>query len=101
MHIGTCRGRGFGVTGSTPWIDPPRQGPLAGSWVPVVAASADAVPSTEKRLLGAGARGFLPEPIDVRELVSTIDRFSGRQGPATGETEAESSEAATARDGDS
>ncbi|MFQ5382015.1 MAG: response regulator, partial [Dehalococcoidia bacterium] len=49
--------------------------------IPVVVASADATQSTVERLRAAGAHAFLPKPIDVRELVATIDSFTQPLGP--------------------
>ena len=49
------------------------QGDPALSGTPVVIVSADATPGQMKRLLAAGARGYLTKPIDVQRLLSEID----------------------------
>ncbi len=43
--------------------------------IPVVILSADATPGHVQRVLAAGAHSYLTKPIDVRELLSTIDRL--------------------------
>ncbi len=43
--------------------------------IPVVVASADATSRRLERLLELGAKVYLTKPIDVRELLDTIDRF--------------------------
>ncbi|HTE16833.1 MAG TPA: ATP-binding protein, partial [Armatimonadota bacterium] len=41
--------------------------------IPVIVISADATPGTIERLMGAGARGYLPKPLDVDLFLSTVD----------------------------
>jgi signal transduction histidine kinase/CheY-like chemotaxis protein len=41
--------------------------------IPVVILSADATPGQVARLLSAGASGYLTKPLDIRELLRTID----------------------------
>jgi PAS domain S-box-containing protein len=41
--------------------------------IPVVIASADATPRRLQRLLSLGARAYLTKPIDIRQLLETID----------------------------
>lgn len=42
---------------------------------PVVVVSADATPSQVKRMLEAGAAGYLTKPIDVKELLRLVDEL--------------------------
>jgi DNA-binding NarL/FixJ family response regulator len=42
----------------------------------VVVVSADATPTQVDRLLQAGVAGYLTKPIDVRELLSVVERVS-------------------------
>ena len=42
---------------------------------PVVMVTADLTPGTERRLLDAGATAFLGKPLDVHELLGTVDRY--------------------------
>jgi len=41
----------------------------------LVAPRADATPGTIDRLLKAGARGYLPKPLDVEQFLRTIDEM--------------------------
>jgi CheY-like chemotaxis protein len=41
--------------------------------VPVVIVSADALPATVDRLLGAGADGYLTKPFEIQEFVDVVD----------------------------
>jgi PAS domain S-box-containing protein len=41
--------------------------------IPVYVVSADATPGQRRRLLQAGARGYLTKPIDVRQLLELLD----------------------------
>jgi CheY-like chemotaxis protein len=52
--------------------------------IPVVVISADATPRTIERLLNAGARGYLPKPLDVEQFLKTIDEVleAREAGPA-------------------
>jgi CheY-like chemotaxis protein len=43
--------------------------------IPVVILSADATHGLIERLLEAGARAYLPKPIDVARLLATLDSF--------------------------
>src|SRR5437764_4961919 len=40
---------------------------------PVIVLSADATPGRIRRLLAAGARAYLPKPLDVRQLLALLD----------------------------
>lgn len=44
-----------------------------GSTVPVVIVSADALPETVDRLLGAGADAYVTKPFDIREFLEVVD----------------------------
>jgi len=44
--------------------------------IPVVVVSADATPTQVDRLRAAGVAGYLTKPIDVRELLSVVERVS-------------------------
>jgi len=44
--------------------------------IPVVVVSADATPTQVDRLRAAGIAGYLTKPIDVRELLSVVERVS-------------------------
>jgi signal transduction histidine kinase/ActR/RegA family two-component response regulator len=41
--------------------------------IPVVIISADATPGQRDRLMGAGVRGYLTKPLDVKQFLSIID----------------------------
>ena len=41
--------------------------------IPVIVLSADATRGQVERLLGAGAYAYLTKPVDVRQLINTID----------------------------
>ena len=45
--------------------------------IPVVIVSADATPGHARRLLNAGASGYLTKPIDVAELLRMLDEICG------------------------
>ncbi len=49
----------------------------ATSSIPVIVASADAVPRQVERLLRMGARAYLTKPIDVRRLLDLVDELLG------------------------
>jgi PAS domain S-box-containing protein len=51
--------------------------------IPVLVISADATPGTIERLNKAGARGYLPKPLDVELFLKTIDEIidEGQPGP--------------------
>jgi CheY-like chemotaxis protein len=53
--------------------------------IPVVILSADATPGQVKRLLATGAAGYLTKPIDVRELLGTLDDVLDARGAPTPE----------------
>jgi CheY-like chemotaxis protein len=44
---------------------------------PVVVLTADARPERSRRLLAAGAHGYLTKPLDVGELLELVDRITG------------------------
>ena len=48
---------------------------------PVVVTTADTTPGLAERMEALGANGFLPKPVDVREVLTTVDRWiSGSAG---------------------
>ena len=47
--------------------------------IPVVVISADATAGTIERLLGAGAHGYLPKPLDVDQFLNTVDEILERE----------------------
>ncbi len=49
--------------------------------IPVVIVSADATPGQIQRLLGAGARAFLPKPVEVPGCCASSTRSSARNRP--------------------
>ena len=51
------------------------QADKATSSIPVVIISADAMPKQIERLLHAGARNYLPKPLDIKEFLSMIDEW--------------------------
>jgi CheY-like chemotaxis protein len=53
-----------------------RDDPVTAS-IPVVIVSADATPRQTQRLLAAGARAFLPKPLEVRDLLRLLDEVLG------------------------
>lgn len=49
--------------------------------IPVVVASADATPAQISRLLAAGAANYLTKPLDIRELLATVDELDKADDP--------------------
>jgi len=45
--------------------------------IPVVILSADAIPTGMRRLLAAGVRAYLTKPLDVAQLLATLDENAG------------------------
>jgi CheY-like chemotaxis protein len=56
-----------------------RETPTTAS-IPIVIVSADATPGQVKKLLNAGAEGYLTKPIDVRQLLAVVDRALASEG---------------------
>jgi CheY-like chemotaxis protein len=50
---------------------------------PVIVVSADATPGRIQRLIAAGAAGYLTKPINVQELLRTLDDFLAEAGTHT------------------
>jgi CheY-like chemotaxis protein len=55
-----------------------RQWESGGARVPLIALTAHAMPGDRERCLEAGMDGYLSKPIDVDELIATVERFGGR-----------------------
>ena len=55
----------------------------ATSTIPVVALSADATKHQIDRLMAAGAVAYLTKPIDLRQLLQTVDDAIGEPQPTT------------------
>ena len=51
----------------------------ATSSIPVVIISADAMPKQIERLMHAGARNYLPKPLDIKEFLLMIDEWVGNR----------------------
>ena len=50
--------------------------------IPVVIVSADATPGQIERLLAAGANAYITKPLDVTQVLGTVDRFLHGDPPA-------------------
>jgi PAS domain S-box-containing protein len=59
-----------------------RQWESGGVRVPLIALTAHAMPGDRERCLEAGMDGYLSKPIDVDELIATVERFGGRAARA-------------------
>jgi PAS domain S-box-containing protein len=60
--------------------------------IPIVIVSADATQSRIRRLLTAGARQYLTKPLDVRQLLGTVERLLAERPAAAGTTAAQEPE---------
>jgi PAS domain S-box-containing protein len=54
-----------------------RQGEGAGAKVPLIALTAHAMQGDRERCFEAGMNGYLSKPIDVDELIATVERMGG------------------------
>jgi two-component system sensor histidine kinase/response regulator len=70
-----------------------RQWESEGARVPLIALTAHAMPGDRERCLEAGMDGYLSKPIDVDDLIATVERFGGKAAPTlAGQTSRQVSE---------
>ena len=62
--------------------DPRRESKTAGGSCRSIALTAHAMQGDRERCLAAGMDGYLSKPIDVDELIATVERFGGGTPPA-------------------
>ncbi len=58
----------------------------AGSHVPIVALTAHAMSGDRERCLAGGMDGYLSKPIEVDDLIATVERFGAAETSASGQT---------------